>query len=319
MLFAYGLLAGACGAIDSEAGDAAGLEFVVMTINVGNLDEVNGGPCPSFPYRGGLCSLSQELILTEAIGRIGPDIAILNEVVDARRCTEETWGGDEDRVCTGAPGGSPFQQARRLMGDDYTISCDDIEHFTCVAVRVGRVEVQECEQGGTCLGASETPPHPSECEVLGGHTSVSRVRASFEGRTLNIVAVHPDNALSSEDDPCRFAQYRQVFEDLVDERPALVAGDFNLDPYRYPDLFPSGVFWREHVGFERRFAAHNAAGDRPVPTFLGVATLDYVLSDFAEGECQVLGESEGTQRIDSPLNTMDHRAVVCSLVWPTTP
>jgi hypothetical protein len=202
------------------------------------------------------------------------------------------------------------------MGPEYTIACDDIEHFSCVAVRVGRVAIEECPEASLCLGGSETPPHPEECDVLGGHTSVSRVSASFAGRALNIVAAHPDNALSLQDDPCRFAQYRQVFEGLVDDRPAIVAGDFNLDPYRYPELFPSGIYWREHVGEGQRFQAHNAVGNRPVPTFLGVATLDYVLSDFAEGECVVLGATPGTERIDEPLNTMDHRAVVCTLVWP---
>jgi hypothetical protein len=288
----------------------------VMTVNVGNLDEVNGGPCPSHPYLGGLCSVAQELIIAERIAEIAPDIAIVGEVVDPARCTEDTWNEDPDRTCTGAPERTPYEQVRRLMGPDYTISCDDRLHSDCAAVRTERGSLVGCESGSLCLGGNETPPHSAACADIGGHTSVSRIGAVFDGRTLNIVVAHPKNATSIEADPCRLAQYREIFEQLVDERPALVAGDFNMDAYRFPEVFESGRYWHTQVGEGTRFTAHNVDGEYPTPTFLGAATLDYVLSDFAAGDCVVLGESRGTERIDGELETMDHRAVVCDLTWP---
>ena len=45
----------------------------------------------------------------------------------------------------------------------------------------------------------------------------------------------------------------------------------------------------------------------------GVVPLSVLESLVAEGGCEVLGESPGTERMDAPLDTMDHRAVVCSL------
>lgn len=304
---------------DGDAGLPDGIAFRVLSVNVGNLDEVRGGPCPSYPYIGALCSSSQEAILAERIAEIRPDIAVINEVVDARRCTEDTWAGDPNHICTGAPEREPYQQARRLMGEGYTISCDDIQHFDCVAVRTERVTMEGCAEGEQCIDGSETPAHPEACATIGGHTSVSRVIARVDGVELVIVIAHPKNAISADQDPCRLAQYQQIFEQLVDGRPALLAGDFNMDPYRYPELFPSSVYWHTQVGAAQRFTAHNVVLPQPTPTFLGVATIDYVLSDFAVGGCQVLGESADTTRIDAPADTMDHRAVVCDLVWPTTP
>lgn len=51
----------------------------------------------------------------------------------------------------------------------------------------------------------------------------------------------------------------------------------------------------------------------PDMSYVGLATLDYVLSkntNFKSGGCTVL---KNTSRIDYPLNVMDHRALYCVL------
>ena len=44
-----------------------------------------------------------------------------------------------------------------------------------------------------------------------------------------------------------------------------------------------------------------------------MATLDYVLSDFLQGSCTILGETGDSERLDGALATMDHRGLVCDL------
>lgn len=284
--------------------------LVVFEANVGNPDEALGGPCPASPYHGATCSVAQEEAAAEAIAARNPDVVFLLEVLDPAYCGPETWDGDPDLACTGAPDRDPYAQATRYVGPDYTVVCDAIEHYDCVAVKADRIALEECPAGQTCIGAAESPPHPDACGAGAWITSVSRVHATVDDRPLTIVFAHPIAAGS--DDPCRVAQYEQAFAALP-EGDTLIAGDMNFDPYRVTN-WDASTAWRTYVGEGRPFTAHNVVeGELPLPTILGVATLDYVLSNAFEGGCEVLGESAGTERMDAPLNTMDHRAVVCSL------
>lgn len=291
--------------------------LTVLSANVGTLDEVFDGPCPSVPYHGALCSIEIEATIRARIDEVRPDVAILMEVLDADYCDESTWEGDPDRLCTGAPDRVPYQSIRRLVGDDYTITCDGIAHYDCIAARTERISLEQCPAGELCMGQSTTPPHPPECEHNGGITSVSRADATLGERVFRIVAAHPLNAITTEDDACRHAQYRLAFDELPGVLPTLVAGDMNFDPYRFPDLFPSGEYWHTVVGDGNRFTAHSVFEDPPVPTWSGVVTLDYVLSDFLVGhDCDIWGETPDTAPIDDDLERVDHDAVWCSLELP---
>jgi hypothetical protein len=301
--------------------------LTVLSVNVGNLDEVVDGPCGVAPYRGGLCSIAQEKVIAEQIAARRPDIAIITEIVDAARCEPDTWSGDPDSVCSGAPDRTPKEQVRRLVGDDYTISCA-ASHATCIAARTDRVVLDSCDAGALCLDGNDSAPHPSECStmtggVLGEGTSVSAAGATVDGEVFTVIAIHALNAVKQEHDPCRLAQFKLALETLPAAGASLIAGDWNMDAYRAPDAFASGIYWHTQVGPSARFTAHNVPtaaaaaaedGSLPLPTWVGTATLDYVLSDFLRGSCQVLGESENTTRIDGEqLATMDHRAVWCHL------
>jgi hypothetical protein len=287
----------------------------VLLANVGNLDEATGGPCPAAPYHGSTCSLAQESAIAQSIAALAPDVAILLEVLDADDCAEETWSGDPDLLCTGAPDRQPYQQARRLLGAEYTISCDGRSHRSCIGLRISTGSMAQCEAGALCLAGSETAPHPAVCGDLGRFTSVSSVDAVYtreQGGLAagQIIAAHALNATTEETDPCRAAHYEQAFVGLPGGAPVLIAGDMNMDPYRFPDVFPSAEYWHTQVGEDARFQALNVDADPPTPTWLDLATLDYVLSDGLVGKCTVLNTDD---RLDGALATMDHRGVLCSL------
>ncbi len=296
--------------------EAEPVTLTVLSANVGTLDEVFDGPCPSVPYHGSLCSMEVEAVIRARIDAERPDVAVLMEVLDADHCAEDSWEGDPDLPCTGAPEREPYQQIRRIVGDDYTITCDGIAHYDCIAVRADRIEIDPCPAGELCMGLSETPDHPVECGGLGGITSVSKVDARLGELAFSVVAAHPLNAIDHEGDACRLAQYRQAFEELPGDGLAIVAGDMNYDPYRFPDVFASGPYWHSMVGDEARYTAHSVTEDPPVPTWSEIVTLDYITSDFLDGhDCVVWGESPETEPIDGDLERADHRAVWCEFAW----
>lgn len=289
----------------------------VLQANVGNLDGFWHEGCPSVPYHGSQCELDVEEEIRAHLDAIDPDIAFLQEVVDSDHCPEQSWEGDPGLACTGAPERDPYQQARRLIGAGYTIVCDGIAHYDCVAVRSSRIELDQCPAGEVCMGAAVTPPHPQQCDGGGGITSVSRVDAALGDLRFGVVGAHPLNATSTSDDACRLGQYQQAFEVLPGAGPTLVAGDMNLDPYKTPGYYASGAYWHTVVGEGNRFVAHSVNSDPITPTWGGFFTLDYILSDFLEGDaCVVLGETYGTEPLDGALDRMDHRAVLCDLFLP---
>jgi hypothetical protein len=308
------------GVLDSGVLDTAAPPALLQVFlsNTGNLDEVNGGPCPSAPYQGATCSRSQEAEIAEAIAAHAPDVAVLLEVFDVRDCTDDDLVGEADRVCTGADTHEPYQTARRLLGDGYTISCDAAASRSCIGVRHDRIAMAECAAGGLCMAGSITAPHPEACTDRGPLTSVSRVDLTWTatggvlapGTGFSIIAAHALNATDADGDACRQAQYAAAFETLPGAAPIIVAGDMNMDPYRVPDLFASAAYWHTQVGEGRRFTAHSVDGDPPTPTWMGIATLDYVLSDGFAGSCTVL---DGAERIDAEGQTLDHRGVLCAL------
>jgi len=304
---------------DSAASDTgrAAAPLRVLLANVGNLDEASGGPCPSSPYFGSTCSIAQEQELSAQIAAAAPDIAVLLEIFDSNTC--ETSTEDPDLICTGVETRAPYQQIRRLMGDAYTLSCDTRSHRSCVAVRTTAFEMASCPAGDLCMSGSTTAPHPEACDGRGSLTSVSRIDLVAtaesplpESAALAVVPTHALNATDLEGDACREAHYRDALDTLPGADPTLVAGDMNMDPYRFPDLFPSADYWHTRVGDEKRFVALNLDADPPTPTWMDLATLDYVLSDVLEGDCTVL---TGSNRLDPSGLTLDHRGVLCTLMW----
>lgn len=305
------LLSLACRPADTDLPPATALR--VLEANLGNPDEALGGPCPAAPYHGATCSIAQEQATAANIAAFDPDVVFMMEILDADYCTAEFQAGDPDLACTGAPDRDVYQQAARYVGPDYTVVCDSNEHYDCVAVRSSRVLLAECPSG-VCEGAALTAPRPENCGSA-GIDGVSAAHATVDDRPLTLVFAHP--IATGTDDPCRIDQYRQAFEELP-VGDTLIAGDFNADPYRVPSWDASAYFFTQ-VGDGKPFTAISVDADPPTPTFVGVITLDYVLSNAMTGACDVLGVDAGTVRLDDPVGTNDHQAVACSVDWPSLP
>lgn len=291
----------------------------VLTANVGNLDEAEGGPCPKY-HKGTQCDRATERIIAANLALHRPDIVVLNEVWDTARCqgvTEKVAA----RVCHDPSKLAPYQQARRYLGPGYTIVCDGIAHFDCIAARTARVTLKGCAPGGLCLAGATTPKHPAQCANNGSITSVSSAAVVVESLAFTVVNGHPLNAYNNAGDPCRLAQYQQIFEQLASAPRNLIMGDMNGDALRFPTAFASFIYWNTKVGPARRFRYHSGPAEATPapPTWMNSVTLDYVLSDFASGTCRTLGHKADKDRLDHPAQPtfrMDHLGIVCDLWLP---
>lgn len=279
-------------AIGAGGGPGPAPDLVVLVANVGNLDMLGDGPCAEWPARGALCTKAHEDAVAARVRAIDPDVAVLMEVLDPARCD-----GHDLEVCHGSEA-----SVRRIVGDGYTILCDGIGGYDCLAVRAD-IAVDGCAPGDRCV--AETPAQPAACDGVGDYSSVSRARLDVLGRRLDVVLLHPYQAMDDEEDRCRSAQVQQAF-DLVGDGPTLVAGDVNYDPHRLGAWFGTGEVWSRHVGRGRRFAHHGAGWPFPEVTWIGMLTFDHVVSDALLGTCRAR---------DLGVDGLDHRALVCPLRW----
>jgi hypothetical protein len=295
--------------------------FRLLQANVGNVD----GTCTPYAYN--LCRIEVENNLIAGIAKISPDIVTLQEVTSNEQC-DKMDESDASLVCHSAHRAVELHQARRLVGADYSIACDARAGYECVAVAVAFGTIAGCPPGELCLGLAVTSPSPEGCDD--GFSVSSVVVEPHDGPPFTVVNGHPPSGPAFA---CRDAQLRQIFEGggdmpaLIGDGPALLSGDFNLDPFEEKPTWGedvSLVTWNAYVGEGQRFRYHSgpAEQDPPLPTavFLGFrSVLDHVASDFAEGVCATLGEAEGTQRLDGyddrPAFGTDHRALYCLLTF----
>jgi len=291
----------------------SGFEIRVLTANVGNLS------LGCRKYYNNLCYQDVEERIAHSIALLRPDVIVLQEVTDPEQCMGFIER-DPKKVCYEYQKRVPFYQARRLIGSDYTIVCDSRRHYECIAVHVDIGTIEGYAPGEFCReGATTDIPTPG-CDI--GFT-VSKVTAILYGMRVGIVNAHPQ----STDVKCREWAIRQIFEE-VDGRPPLASeqynlllGDFNIDPFREDDV--SIQLWNQYVGLfdeGRPYWYHSGPAEKmpPYPTsslFVSKKTVDYIISNFAEGICVTLGETPGTIPIDGGRG-MDHRAIFGRLYIP---
>jgi hypothetical protein len=148
------------------------------------------------------------------------------------------------------------------------------------------------------------------------------VRVKMKGRTFDLINAHPESRSPS----CRAHSVGQIFgavdgiPALIEADWALIMGDMNLDPWRWPDT--STQLWERYVGLgvDYAYQYHSGPAEKipPRPTFRYLflpLSLDHVASDFLRGDQLVLGESPGTARLDGG-EGMDHRALYGILRFP---
>ena len=278
--------------------------FSMLSANVGNTSPL------CWPYVVKLCRRDVEERLSRNIQALHPDLVAIQEVLPPWLCRKWRFAVPGS-ACSGD---DEAPQIRRLVGPEYSIVCDGRNQFECIAVHMSAGRIEGVEAGGMAI----TDRIDSE-GVKGCRRSVSIMAATVEikGQTLDVVNAHAEN----RDPACRLAAIRQIFEGerLVRGPRVLLAGDYNMDPWREDDV--STHYWRGWVGTagNRTFVYHSGIAEKQpaIPTlrypFLN-RTYDHVASNFLTGVCHILGESPGTQRLDGGRGC-DHRAVYGILSW----
>jgi hypothetical protein len=322
--------AGADGGAD---GGPSGLDFTVLTYNVGNPDSAD----EFYPLR--LQSQAYEDHMAGVIQELAPDVVFLQEVLSAKTC-EAFTEADSSKTCY--EWATRPRPAQRLLGPDYSIVCDARDHVECVGVRTGFGLIDGVEEGGYVEDGAETPALPlppcvwadDECtdDLCDEESTVSAITVTTAAGPLRVVHMHPMAQVSSaiSGDPCRADQLRQVFEGavlgaeppLVDGAPrAIVAGDWNLGLEVYwartmfgssdaADVFdqyidcPVGCSFTDRDprdGGGARYSTTSAVWDFLDDLGLPVAIDHVVVSEGLDGSCAVRDDSgdPGRERLDA--------------------
>ena len=281
----------------------------LLQANVGNVAVT----CTGYKFK--LCYAETEARLGTAIRDLDADVISLQEVVSLEQC-QAINENDARKVCHARHTAEVAEQARRLVGDSYTIACDTRSHFECVAVKRGWGGIAGCPEGEICIDpdvAETAPPPGSGCDA--GFSVSAATITPTKAKAFRLVNLHPPSGKAVD---CRRGALVQVFEGssaLARGPRSLLAGDFNLDPFTGDDA--SERYLRDWVGDGKKFRFHSGTAEQSPPLKsafypIGNHTYDHVISNFASGTCTTLGEATGTVRLDGGSGT-DHRALLCQL------
>jgi hypothetical protein len=327
----------------------------ILTINVGN-GRLHRRNAELRPYALRIRHQTYEDLLAERIQTLRPAIVGLQEVLPHHTCLRDglAWEDEAQQTCYDPLGRE--HAARRLLGPDYAIVCDRDASVDCLGVHVEFGEIVGLPPGGydPVWPASAGPPEGFDtCDYAAGECQTKAAECDAEssilwadvttvnGDRIRIVHLHP----SAIGDACRETQLEQAFGHATApwasetaEQPVhtLMLGDWNMDPDRLVQPVEELLYYAR-VGPTRRLREHDerdrqCARIETAPS--GFATVDRVVSDFAKGRCRVFHDEHVSLGCTSPLgrfdaafpvaslagedwdDRMDHRAVVCDLLWP---
>lgn len=295
----------------------------VLTANVGNVSLGSRGP-----YNNKLSEKDTEDAIAKNIQLLKPDIVFLQELMHPSQC--EGWiETDVSKICYGAGTRAEPNQARRLLGNEYSILCSarmrtEIGHpvgMECIGVRTSVGTIAGCQLGELCQSTDGLDSVGDKCNP---EFVIMSANVGIQNLSIRLVNAHPHSHNAS----CRDKALEQVFEGkddipaLAEGKYTLIAGDFNFDPFRSNKKPPE--VWQKHVGLfgsGKPFYYHSGVAERNPPyatsfSLFQKKTIDHMISNFARGICATLGETPGTSRIDDGLG-MDHRAILCDLWIPS--
>jgi hypothetical protein len=294
----------------------------ILSANVGN-SSLN---CQGV-YNNKLCEISVEKAISNNIQALKPDIVFLQELLHPSQCSGWTELNHQ-KVCYLGNLQSESNQARRLLGKEYTIVCaarvrPQIGHplgMECIGIRISIGTIEGCEPGELCFSSKGLDVPGEECNP---EFIVMSAVAKVHNLRIGLINAHPN----SRDRLCRDNAIKQIFEGynsihlLEFPKNIIIAGDFNFDPFKGNGNTPES--WQKYVGVFGSglpFYYHSGLAEHIPPyatTFflLQKKTVDHLISNFALGTCITLGESPSTQRIDNGRG-MDHRAILCNLWIP---
>jgi endonuclease/exonuclease/phosphatase family metal-dependent hydrolase len=327
----------------------------ILTINIGN-GQLHGVDPNLRPYALRIHHQAYEDHLASRIQALRPAIVGLQEVLPRHTCLRAglAWEDEPERTCFDPLGRD--DAARRLLGPDYSIVCDSDASVDCLAVHVEFGEILGLPLGGyepVWPASSGPPPGFRTCDYIANECQTKAAECDAEssllwadvatvfGERIRVVHIHP----SAIGDACRETQLEQAFghatEPWASETPeqpvhTLMLGDWNMDPERLGQPVEELLYYA-HIGPTRRLREHDerdhgCARVKTSPS--NFATVDRVVSDFAKGRCRVFHDEQSSLGCAVPLgrfdagfslatlagedldDAMDHRGVVCDLLWP---
>ena len=276
-------------------------EFSFLTANVGN----SNLRCRRYFWK--LCISDVEENIRRNIEVLKPDVIVLQELLTYEKCSEYPTK-NKDIVCSAYKEGD--HQAARLLNDEYTIICDENKHMQCIGILNNFATVENCKSGGICLNGRTIPPIDG-CNEGFSVFSVT-VDSAMTGE-FDIVNVH----LNSQDSYCRLATFDLLLSDenlsIIESENILLAGDFNIDLYKDKEEASAinDIIDKGWSGKALKLHKPESLNSNPLFTFRIAfikQTLDYVFSNFVVGDLVVLGETEGTARLDGGWG-MDHKGI----------
>lgn len=300
----------------------------VLSANVGNLLPWCVG------YEFNCCLWSVERRIAAALRARDPDIVFLQEVTPyALAADRREWC--PRRVGYRSDNRAVPDQVRRLLGPEYTIVCDPHRGTESIAIRRGVGEflpddagrsIEAGELGGLHhSGGPDTTRYQADFVASSDDDGFVMVSADavVDGQEIRLVCAHPQ-ALTN--DRARADQVATAFERWGDHPRVLLAGDWNIDPFRQDDRAVD--VWHRYVDRygprgrlveSGRFRYHSGVVEdghtwppRPTahpPWPIGDLTLDHVVSTFATGSVRTL---QGAANLDGGRG-MDHDALCGAL------
>ena len=295
--------------------------FDVLVANVGNIDFSR---CTSVAYN--LCWAELEETIAGRIAALEPDVVLLQEVLTPSQC-EGLSGLSEDHACNRT---DPRPQARRLLGEDYTLVCDARRGYECVGVHRDFGAIDGCSMGELCSQGARTGPPVDGCSD--GFT-ISAVTIQTGSERFDVINAHPPSDADGAEagQKCREQYLQHVFgadPSLMESDTVLVGGDFNLDPWRQQATNPDIALWKRavdttfgtHAGEDASFTYHSGVVEHDPPYWSApilAQTLDHVVSNGLVGRCVTLGAHPGRAPLDrgigNEIERMDHLAQWCQL------
>ncbi len=247
-----------------------------------------------------LVSRLVEWRLARRIRKLKPDIVVYQESIGYL----EYIGKDPKKP-----------QIRRMLGDEYSIVTDKRWQFEGIAVHTSSGDIMGCKPGHY-MRNKRTERQGNACDQ-GFATQIAAIRLK-DGFEFELGAFH----IPSTNVHCRANTLINMFvgnpnknkPPLLQHKNILVAGDFNLDPWRQDDI--SEQEFRRIIARgwgSRKFRYHNRLGADGLPELTSIfpfisRTIDIVASNFANGTLDTLGITPNTQRLDGGRGC-DHHAL----------
>jgi len=280
------------------APDTSSAPLVVVTMNSGTTPGQDFGAntdgygedqaSASDAWYGDGLAWEAAVVATEAFFTdTAPQVVGFQEVFDTGGCDEVPDEARDGFVCSTWTAGDPTV-AERVLGSGFEVVCHPGHPDKCVGVSQ--------DVGGIA------PMAGVAAEGCGSGARVAYSDLELADGPLRVIHVHGTSGLSDDDIACRLAQVAQV-EQALGERN-LVLGDLNTDPARFAGYDASAAAWTE-LADRAGLRWHTELGDDAEPTYSGVANIDHVLTDWAEGRCEARPFYDQVY--------FDHVPLVCSL------